>query len=290
MKRSALSTLRCPHCAAGLELTSPESHGDEILDGSLACACGHAFPIQGGIPDLVFPRGQDFHHEDADTYDDLIDFCARLLNDDEAATRRRACELLEVEAGQRVLEVACGPASNFPYLLERIGPSGELWALDISADMLRVARDKLPADDSAIELLLANGVHLPFADRSFDALLHIGTLNRFPDVGAALAEMARVVKIGGKVVAGDEGLGPWLATSDYGTILKKFGSLFEGFPPLAAIPPEAREVRLQWLLGHAYYAIDFRVGEAAPALNLDVQLPGRPITVRDVLEAQEGKG
>ena len=287
MRAETLAQLRCPACRGTLALEGSAARQAAVTEGSLRCPCGQVYPITDGIPDLVFPRDQPFHDEDAQTYDTLISFIARLLKADEQATRSHVVDLLELEPGARVLEIACGPASNLPLLLDRVGPTGEVVALDISADMVRLARDKLGAGAERVELMLANGVHLPFADHVFDAVLHIGTLNRFPDIPMALAEMARVVKVGGKVVAGDEGLGPWLNGSDYARILNKFGGLFEGAPPLDALPTAIEEVRLHWLMGHAYFAIELRTTADPPELDLDVQLPGRSVTVRDVLEAQK---
>lgn len=282
MRRSTLSLLRCPACKQTLDL---EDEGAAAgVTGRLVCACQETFAVRDGIPDLIYPRAQSFVHEDAGSYDDLIDWIARLLNEDVGDTRARAAELLEISSGARVLEVACGTGANFPFVLELVGMEGELHAFDIAPDMLRVARQKLADEPGNVELSLANGIHLPFADGSFDALLHIGTLNRFGDVRRALAEMARVVKVGGKVVAGDEGIAPWLLSTDYGRILEKFGALFKGHPPLAALPPTAQQVRIQWLFGNAYYLIDFRVGRRERQLNIDIPLPGRRETVRDVLE------
>jgi hypothetical protein len=90
-------------------------------------------------------------------------------------------------------------------------------------------------------------------------------------------------------VAGDEGLAPWLQDTDYGSVLMRFGALFKGSPPLAAVPSDAEQVTVRWLMGHAYFLVEFRVGASMPTLNLDVPLPGRTVTVRDVLEAQAKK-
>ena len=284
MRASSLGILRCPHCGAQLALEPPEGV-DSLSEARLTSRCGRSFPVTGGIPDLVFPPGQPYVDENAENYDALTAFIGQLLGADEAEVRRQAVGLLELREGGRVLEVACGTGANFPALLDAVGPSGEVHALDICPRMLQVALRKRGPAETALELYLANGVHLPFADRAFDALLHIGTLNRFPDVQRALAEMARVVKVGGKIIAADEGLAPWLRDDDYAGVLKKFGNLFVGEPPLSALPPEARDVQLRWLMSDAYFAIVFRVGEGGRTLNLDATLPGRTVTVRDVLEA-----
>jgi ubiquinone/menaquinone biosynthesis C-methylase UbiE len=284
MRLTSLELLRCPHCGAPLSL-DPPAGSDDVSDGRLTSHCGRSFAIVDGIPDLVFPPAQPYVDENAENYDALTAFIGELLRADEAKVRREAVGFLELAAGERVLEVACGTGANFPALLDAVGPSGEVHALDICPRMLQMARRKLALRSASVELYLANGVHLPFADDAFDALLHIGTLNRFPDVERALAEMARVVKIGGRILAADEGLAPWLEDSEYASILKKFGNLFVGEPPLAALPAEARDVQLRWFMGDAYFAIVFRVGEGARTLNLDTTLPGRTVTVRDVLEA-----
>jgi SAM-dependent methyltransferase len=287
--RDLLSILRCPDCRGQLAPAGALAADGSIADGVLSCGCGSSFPVTDGVPDLVVPRGQAYGEENADTYDRDIAFIAALLNEDERRVRSAAIDLLEIGPGSRVLEVACGPGPNLPLLLERVGVAGAVSAFDISPSMVRAAARRVHGSTPRVDLALANGVHLPFADRSFDAVLHVGTLNRFSNVRLALSEMARVVKVGGKVLAADEGLAPWLSGEEYGTILMRFGGLFKGAPPLVAVPSNAEQVAVRWLMGHAYFAIDFRVGAAPPRLNLDVPLPGRTVTVRDVLEAQSGR-
>jgi len=284
MRESALDVYRCPACRGPLTLETRKGTGDEVETGVLSCGCGASYPVEQGVPALVHPPSQEYLKENAETYEELISFEARLLVDDERKVRTLAADLLEARPGDRILEVACGPASNFPYVLPRIAPGGLLFALDISPEMISAARRRLDAGGRNVELLTANGSYLPFADAGFDALLHIGTLNRFPDIPRALSEMARVVKPGGKVVAGDEGLAPWLRKSPYGQLLSKFGGLFQGDVPLNDLPEEAEDVCVRWVFGRAYYLLDFRVGRP-PSPNLDVELPGKNFTVREALEA-----
>jgi SAM-dependent methyltransferase len=254
----------------------------DILTGSLVAPTGETYPIADGIPDLTFPRSQTYLDENPGTYDDLIAFIASLLKADLPAAKRRAVEALELAPGDRVLDLGCGPGPNFPYLFERIGRRGEIVAADISPGMLRKALARPVLAPGNLHPVLVNGVHLPFPDACFDAVLQIGTLNRFTDIPAALREMARVTKPRGKVVAGDEALGPWLEGTEYAAVLGKFGGLFKGGVPISSVPRNAEDVRVRWDFGHAYYSIEFRVGDP-PELDLDVTLPGRDVTVRQVL-------
>ena len=87
--------------------------------------------------------------------------------------------------------------------------------------------------------------------------------------------MARVVRVGGKVVFGDEGLAPWLRNATYGEILQNSNKLYRYTPPIDLLPESARDASLRWLLGNAYYVIDFRVGDGPPPLDLDLPIVGR---------------
>jgi SAM-dependent methyltransferase len=279
MHETLLAILRCPACGGTFRFTPLEaSHGQ------LACGAAHVFLVEDGVPRLVYPPGQAYLNEDPDAYDRGIAFMTRLLNTSEPEVRRTLVDLLHVAPGASVLEVACGPGPNLPYVLDAIGPAGQVCAFDISPGMIGAARRRV-ADDARTSFVLGNGCHLPFADATFDAVLHAGTLLRFSDIPGALAEMARVVKPGGRVVAADEGVAPWHAETEYGQTLARFGTLFQGTPPMEALPARARDVALRWIAGDAFFAIDFRVADRPPELNLDVPLPGRTETVRQVLDA-----
>jgi hypothetical protein len=92
--------------------------------------------------------------------------------------------------------------------------------------------------------------------------------------------MNRVVRVGGKVVVGDEGIAPWLKRERYGRVLVNANPLYANSPPLDALPETASEVRLQWILGAAFYVIDFRVGAEEPFVDVDLPIPGKGDTLR----------
>ena len=101
----------------------------------------------------------------------------------------------EVGPGQRVLDVACGTGALTLAVADRVGPSGGVVGLDANPDMLAVARRKTPA----IEWIEGPAEALPLPDASFDAVVSQFGLMFFADRAAALREMMRVLRHGGRL-------------------------------------------------------------------------------------------
>ena len=126
-----------------------------------------------------------------------------------------------------------------------------------------------------IEYYVCTAACLPFPDDFFDAAFHFGGINLFSDKRKAIQEMARVVREGGKIVIGDESLAPWLRESIYGKILMNSNNLYSDTSPIDLLPENARDVCLRWMIGNAYYAIDFRIEGSYPKIDLDLPILGR---------------
>jgi demethylmenaquinone methyltransferase / 2-methoxy-6-polyprenyl-1,4-benzoquinol methylase len=110
--------------------------------------------------------------------------------------RERAADLAELEPGGRALDVASGTGDLAIELARRVGPSGTVVGSDFSEPMLDVARRK----SAAVRWEWGNALDLPYADDEFDAATVGFGARNFSDLDRALAEMARVVKPGGRVV------------------------------------------------------------------------------------------
>jgi ubiquinone/menaquinone biosynthesis C-methylase UbiE len=244
---------------------------------------GRRYPIVDGIPELMPAESrrraetrhdQQYYRTQAREYDHGMDVLFRTFSADESALREQMIALLNLAPGARVLETGCGTGRDTSHLARR---AGAVYATDLAREMIEVGRLRLHdagVDARHVRLVVADAVSLPFPDRFFDAAYHFGGINLFPDVERGIAEMARVVKPGGRVVFGDEGLAPWLVDTEFGRILKNTNPLYRHHAPVERLPVVARDAACRWILSGAFYVIDFTVGEGEPLLDIDVEFPG----------------
>jgi len=107
----------------------------------------------------------------------------------------RVADAVGIQAGQRVLDVACGTGVLTREIHHRAGPTGHVTGLDLNPDMLAVASTLT----HAIEWKKGDAEALPFPDDHFDAAVCHFALMFFNDKVKALSEMLRVIKPGGKI-------------------------------------------------------------------------------------------
>jgi SAM-dependent methyltransferase len=105
-------------------------------------------------------------------------------------------DLAGVVAGQRVLDVGCGPGALTTALVERLGASA-VTAIDPSEPFVAAAQQRHPG----VDVRRAGAEQLPFQDAEFDAALAQLVVHLMEDPTAGLAEMARVTREGGVVSA-----------------------------------------------------------------------------------------
>jgi SAM-dependent methyltransferase len=119
----------------------------------------------------------------------------------EATRQLRSWERSELGlvSGQRLLDVGCGLGEAALALADDLGGEGEVVGVDVSAEMLRVARSKAAATRCRVRFTVGDACSLTEPDDSFDAVRSERTLQWLTDPRAAVAEMARVVRPGGRV-------------------------------------------------------------------------------------------
>ena len=105
-----------------------------------------------------------------------------------------------VREGQRVLDVAGGSADLSRLFLKQVGSSGQVVLTDINNAMLRVGRDRLLDEGIATPVAQCDAEHLPFPDNYFDCVSNAFGLRNVTHKDAALREMQRVLKPGGRAI------------------------------------------------------------------------------------------
>jgi ubiquinone/menaquinone biosynthesis C-methylase UbiE len=107
----------------------------------------------------------------------------------------RVADAAQIQAGDRVLDVACGTGVLARTVAARVSPPGSVIGLDVNQGMLAVAAQKAPH----IDWRHGKAEALPFDTSSFDAVVSQFGLMFFEDREAAIGEMARVLRPGGRV-------------------------------------------------------------------------------------------
>jgi SAM-dependent methyltransferase len=101
--------------------------------------------------------------------------------------------------GERLLDVGCGLGEAALGLAQDLGEGGEVVGVDLSESMLRVARSNAGAARCRVRFTVGDACFLDEPDDSFDAARSERTLQWLADPAAAVAEMVRVVRPGGRV-------------------------------------------------------------------------------------------
>jgi demethylmenaquinone methyltransferase/2-methoxy-6-polyprenyl-1,4-benzoquinol methylase len=114
--------------------------------------------------------------------------------------RERTADLARVGPGDSALDVCCGTGDLALELARRVGADGAVVGLDFSAPMLELAGEKSRAAGAPVRWMQGNALELPFGDGEFDAATVGFGVRNLVDLERGIAEMARVVRPGGRVV------------------------------------------------------------------------------------------
>ena len=114
--------------------------------------------------------------------------------------KRFAVSVSGVREGQRVLDVAGGSGDLSRLFFKNVGGSGLVILTDINNAMLRAGRDRLLDDGITTPVAQCDAEHLPFPDNYFDCVSIAFGLRNVTHKDAALREMRRVLKPGGRLI------------------------------------------------------------------------------------------
>jgi ubiquinone/menaquinone biosynthesis C-methylase UbiE len=134
-------------------------------------------------------RIRQLYEDEAPRYDRTMKFFDRVLFRD---ARSWVCS----KADGEVLEIAAGTGLNLPHYPDAV----KLTAVELSPAMLELARQRAAELGREVELQVGDATALEFADQSFDTVVCTFALCTIPDDAAAVAEVRRVLRPGGRFV------------------------------------------------------------------------------------------
>jgi demethylmenaquinone methyltransferase/2-methoxy-6-polyprenyl-1,4-benzoquinol methylase len=128
-----------------------------------------------------------------------------VMNDLMSAGLHRAWKAFAVRhaalrPGMKVLDIAGGTGDLARAFARRVGPDGEVWLTDINGSMLAVGRDRLLDEGLTLPVAQCDAERLPFASGRFDRVTVAFGLRNMTRKEAALREMHRVLKPGGRLL------------------------------------------------------------------------------------------
>ncbi len=110
-----------------------------------------------------------------------------------------------IRKGDAVLDIGCGAGVDTIIAAMMTGAEGKAVGVDIVPEMLQRAEANLRLTDlKHVTFQSASGEHLPFPDAHFDAVISNGVINLIPDKDAAMREILRVLKAGGRLMIADQ--------------------------------------------------------------------------------------
>jgi demethylmenaquinone methyltransferase/2-methoxy-6-polyprenyl-1,4-benzoquinol methylase len=140
--------------------------------------------------------GEVFHSV-ASKYDLMNDVMSAGLH---RGWKRFAIEVSGVKQGDKVLDIAGGSGDLSKLFANKVGADGQVILTDINASMLAVGRDRMLDAGLSVPTLQCDAEKLPFPDNHFDCVIVAFGLRNMTHKDVALAEMQRVLKVGGRLL------------------------------------------------------------------------------------------
>jgi ubiquinone/menaquinone biosynthesis C-methylase UbiE len=159
------------------------------------------------------------------------------------------------KAGERIVDVGCGCGATTTALAQRVGPTGRVFGIDISAPMLARARQIAPAG-LPIEFELADATIYPFEPRSFDLLASRFGVMFFAEPVLSFANMHRALRPSGRLA-----FACWREPRDNPWLMLPLQAVYKHVPKLPQVGPEdpgpfafASEQRVTRILSEAGFS------------------------------------
>jgi SAM-dependent methyltransferase len=156
------------------------------------------------------------------------------------------------KAGERIIDIGCGAGATTVAFAQKVGPSGRVLGLDVSAPMLARAREVAP-EGMPVEFVLADATVYPFEPGGFDLLASRFGVMFFAEPAVSFANMRKALKPSGRLV-----FVCWRDPRDNPFFMAPLQAVYKHVPKLPPLGPEdpgpfsfASEARVHRVLGAA---------------------------------------
>jgi len=243
-----MEILCCPTCKDVLYPMDSLKYFGENSAGYTCRNCGKSYRITEGYLDFMGDK-ELIHSSNREKFIRLVYakiytpatnfmflFCGGAKN-----ARKEVLSKLVIKDNYRILETGMGAGENLLWISKK-AKNLTLYAIDIQKQMMTHCIGNLKKWNLKAELFRGDAEELPFRDKQFDVVFHLGAINLFSDQKKAIDEMIRVAKPGTKIVIADE-------TDKAGKLFNYFtGSKDKIVPPLDLIPAEMlyKQIEIIW--------------------------------------------
>lgn len=222
MKNTLLNSICCPICHHSLTLQTHEVMNDRILEGNLHCSqCGENYPVHKGMPYLISDTNlEQFKATEREGWVKIWEKKGMYENanlelshqlpyvggmwTDVARVFDMALQEMNLTGKETILDIGAGQGWASRYFAEK---GCTAIALDIVADEkfgLGRSWAIMERANTYFEPLLGDGERLPFPENTFDYVFFCGALHHFVHFERVLAQVHRVLKPGGRLIAAGE--------------------------------------------------------------------------------------
>lgn len=158
-------------------------------------------------------------------------FFARFLDEGNklpaiVASKPLIIEGMRLRGGERVLDVGCGMGADVFELAARVGTTGHVTGVDLSASLIEEARRRAEGRNLPVTFEVGDSQALRFAGGAFDAVRTERMLMHVPDANRAFVEMARVLRQGGRMAVFDFDWETQFCDSPYREVTRKITQSF----------------------------------------------------------------
>tara|TARA_B110000116_G_scaffold238109_1_gene224737 strand:+ start:993 stop:1874 length:882 start_codon:yes stop_codon:yes gene_type:complete len=237
----------CPNCLQTLDRCKKESRCYfKILDNDIPSFTNHK---TSKLTDYEVKQATKF-------YKNFLSWLFKTFKTNEKEFRKKLFQDIKFKKNQKILITGVGNGDDLRFILKNHKNLNlKIYAQDLSFHLMYKCSKTF--NQKNIFYNLSDAKSLPFQDNFFDHVFHFGGINLFGNYQKGIKEMERVVKIGGSITYGDEGIANWLRNTIYSEMLINNNKLWKFKLRQNNITLNARDVNIRYLLGNCFYLINY---------------------------------